>query len=112
MPAPWLATALKAIPWSVLWAQAPAIIEASRKLFVRARDTTPAGPALGDIEARVAALETNERSQAALVEQIAAQMEQLTLALEVVAARVRLALGLAVAALLAAGAVGLWVALR
>lgn len=95
MSAPWLATALKAIPWSVLWTQAPAIIDASRKLFIRSRDSKP-----------------EERSQAALVEQIAAQIEQLTLALEVVAARVRLALSLSVMALVIALLLGVWVLLR
>lgn len=115
MPAPWLATALKAIPWSILWEQAPAIIDASRKLFVRAREFKSAperAPDAGGVEARLAALEQNERSQAALLEQIAAQTEQLTLGLEVLAARVRLALALGAAALAVAALAALWVLLR
>lgn len=118
MPAPWLTTALKVIPWSVLWAQAPAIIDASRKLWVRARESksvtaTPERPVdAGGIDVRLAALESNEKSQAALLEQIAAQIEGLTLGLEVIAARVRLALGLSAAALVIAGSLALWVLLR
>lgn len=118
MPDPWLTTALKAIPWSMLWAQAPAIIDASRKLFVRARDLKSAPPAsertrdADGLETRLAALEQNERSQAALLEQIASQTEQLTLGLAVLAARVRLVLAVAAAALGVAILLVVWMLLR
>jgi len=114
MHSPWLTTALKAIPWSVLWAQAPTIIDASRKLLDRWRDAKSAGPAgnSGALNARLAALEQNEKSQAVLLQQFAAQTESLTLALEVVAARLRLALALSLAALVVALAAGVWVLLR
>ena len=112
MPTPWLAAALKAIPWSTLLSQAPSLIEQSRKLFVRLRvptdDTPPRPDVLEEIRARLDTLDSNSRTQAELLRQITEQMQRLTLGLEVVAARTRLALGLAAVALLGAGGLWLW----
>ena len=109
MPAPWLAAALKAIPWSTLLSQAPSIIETSRKLFSR---VPPAAPPerhqvdLNELRTRLEALEANERSQAELLRQVADQMQRLTLGLEVIAARARLGLALGIIALV--GMLGFW----
>lgn len=113
MPAPWLAAALKAIPWSTLLSQAPTLIEHSRKLFTRASASSNATSApqpdvLAEIRTRLDALDGNSRTQAELLRQITEQMQRLTLGLEVVAARTRLALWLAAAALVGTGALWLW----
>jgi len=109
MAVPWLA-ALKAVPWSTLLSQAPTLIEHSRKLFTRASTpiATPTPDALSEIRARLDTLDSNTRTQAELLRQIAEQMQRLTLGLEVVAARTRLALWLALAALIGSGALWLW----
>ena len=116
MPAPWLAAALKAIPWSTLLSQAPTLIEHSRKLFTRTPPTNPpASPqpdVLAEIRTRLDVLDGNSRTQAELLRQITEQMQRLTLGLEVVAARTRLALWLAAAALVGTGALWLWWATR
>lgn len=112
MPAPWLAAALKAIPWSTLLSQAPTLIEHSRKLFTRAASpgatASPQPDVLAEIRTRLDALDVNARTQAELLRQITEQMQRLTLGLEVVAARTRLALWLAAAALVGTGALWLW----
>lgn len=119
MPAPWIAAALKAIPWSTLMSQAPSLIEQSRKLFTRIRSpaqSTPATPTTPDVLdqicARLDALEGHSQTQAELLRQIAEQMQRLTVGLEVVAARTRLALAAAVVALLASAALWLWWLIR
>ena len=112
MPAPWLAAALKAIPWSTLLSQAPTLIEHSRKLFTRAPSPNATGSpqpdVLAEIRTRLDALDGNSRTQAELLRQITEQMQRLTLGLEVVAARTRLALWLAAAALVGTGTLWLW----
>lgn len=117
MPAPWLAAALKAIPWSTLMSQAPSLIEQSRKLFTRIRSPAQPTPAttpdvLDQIRTRLDALEAHSQTQAELLRQIAEQMQRLTVGLEVVAARTRLALAAAVVALLTTAALWLWWLIR
>jgi hypothetical protein len=71
------------VPWVQIVQLMPSILEVSRELLKRTRraeppalppSTAPAGP----LEARIAALEENERRQAELVSSMAEQLAQLT----------------------------------
>ena len=67
------------VPWIQIVQWVPSILEVSRELLNRSR-RPPATPD-GDLVARVAALEENERRQAELVNRMAEQTAQLTTAI-------------------------------
>jgi hypothetical protein len=103
-------SAIKAVPWALLLKNAPQIVKAADALAgrLRARDL----PSTGDhgahdveaLESRVAALEEHDRSDAAVLRQMAEQIEALTTNTVMLAARVRtlgfVAIALAVALVL------------
>lgn len=72
------------VPWVQIVQLMPSILEVSRELLKRARRAEPAPPlpattaAPAPLEARIAALEDNERRQAELVSNMADQLAQLT----------------------------------
>lgn len=73
------------VPWVQIVQLMPSIIEMSRELLKRSRRAGPAAPALpsapaaeAPLEARILALEENERRQAELVSNMADQLAQLT----------------------------------
>jgi len=76
------------VPWIQIVQLMPSILDVSRELLKRTRRqaaldaTAPADslPANGTLEARVRALEENERRQAELVTKMADQLAQLTVA--------------------------------
>jgi hypothetical protein len=93
---------LKAVPWSMILANAPAMVEGARKLLDMRR---PPGPPVADGEAglaeRVAALESRERRMLELIESLASSNQQLIEAIDVLRRRARVAFG--VSAVLAIG---------
>jgi hypothetical protein len=69
-----------AVPWLQIVQLVPSLVEVSRDLLKRSRQTPPAiGDAsdAGDLGARILALEENERRQAELVSQMAEEMAKL-----------------------------------
>jgi hypothetical protein len=71
------------VPWKQLIMFTPQIIDLSRELLKRARGTQAPSPSArpvdeGNLPARVAALEDNERRQAELVERMALQQAELS----------------------------------
>ncbi len=115
---PWLTVAVKTIPWGALVRRAPDIIDAASGLLA----TRKSGPAeedaaartesqLGELQERLASLESHDRETAEVVNQIAEQTRDLTNGLGILAAKVRvLSLALVVTAALAIIAIGISVA--
>ncbi len=69
MPVPWL----KIVQW------VPSILDLSRDLVRRSKQTSPeSGSPASNLEARIAALEENERRQAELVDTMAQQSASLS----------------------------------
>jgi uncharacterized coiled-coil protein SlyX len=76
------------VPWAEIFRLMPSILELSRELVKRTRHPPAAEPPVPDngaiatapLEARIQALEENERRQAELVTNMADQLEQLTTA--------------------------------
>lgn len=67
------------VPWLQIVQLVPSILDVSRELMKRTKQTPPAVPALAshtyeELAARVASLEENERRQAELVAQMAEQL--------------------------------------
>ena len=119
--APWLEAALRAVPWGTLLAQAPTLIEASRRLLERRSPAPPATPAaeaggieaqLAEIRARLDALEPAQGAQAQLLRQMAEQLERVAGGLATLAARQRLLMLIAGAGLTLAAAVAVWLLAR
>jgi hypothetical protein len=84
--------ALKAIPWRVLIAGAPAIAKAANVLLAANRPPDTPSASADDLRLlahRVSALEAQDRANAKLLKQIADQVDALTTATEVLAARLR-----------------------
>lgn len=86
------------VPWVQIVRLMPSILEVSRELLKRARRTPPGelpspvesgAPSGAALEARVAALEENERRQAELVTSMADQLAQLTTAVTALHGQVR-----------------------
>ena len=83
------------VPWIQIVQLMPAILDVSRDLLKRARrepppaPAVPAPPSVNPLEARVAALEENERRQAELVNNIAEQLAKLTAAATMLHKQVR-----------------------
>jgi len=75
-----------AVPWAQIVRLMPSILEVSHELLKRTRSLPRAAPAASpepsegrpELEARIAALEENERRQAELVNRVADQLDQLT----------------------------------
>ena len=105
------------VPWVQIVSLMPSILEVSRELLKRTRKLPVAVGQVGkdspaaSIEARVIALEENERRQAELITTMAAQLSQLTAAASALHKLTRwLLVGQAVTAVAAITAI--WVALR
>lgn len=84
--------ALKAIPWRVLIAGAPAIAKAANVLLAANRPPEKPTASADDLRLlahRVSALEAQDHANAALLKQMADQLDGLTTATEVLAARLR-----------------------
>jgi hypothetical protein len=68
-----------AVPWLQIVQLVPSILDVSRELMKRTKQTPPPAAALGahtydELAARVASLEENERRQAELIAQMAEQL--------------------------------------
>lgn len=107
----------KSVRWEEVVRHAPKIVEAARVLYEsnrqrQQRSADPSGPPpgpdpaaalktrLADLEAQVRRLQENETQQAALVSDMAKQLEAVTKSLETLAVRTTLLLWVSVAALL------------
>ena len=91
------------IPWGAILTHGPAIVSAARSLL--ASQSTKAHVRNRSIEARLEQLETASVETARLVEQMAEQLQALTLAQQEMQRRLRTALIIgAIAAVLAVGA--------
>lgn len=86
---------LKAVPWSMIIANAPALVEGARKLLDKRRMPDAAeAPGNGDpVVQRLAALEGRERKVLELIESLAQSNQQLIVAVQLLQRRIRLALG-------------------
>lgn len=107
----------KSVKWEEVVRHAPKIVEAARVLYEtnRQRQPRPAGSggsggpdptsglktSLADLEAQVIRLQDNESQQAALVSDIAKQLDALTVSVDALASRVQMLLWLAVGGLVA-----------
>jgi primosomal protein N'' len=70
-----------AVPWLQIVQLVPSIVDVSRELLKKNRRPEPepgAPQTVGELEARIARLEENERRQAELVNQMAEQLAALT----------------------------------
>ena len=99
-----------AVPWSQIVRLMPSILEVSHELLKRTRGLPRAAPPATDdrsadrpeLEARIAALEENERRHAELVNRVADQLDQLTSAVTVLHRRTMTLLATQIVAALAA----------
>jgi hypothetical protein len=107
----------KSVKWEEVVRHAPKIVEAARILYEtnRQRQPRPAGSGgsggsdlspdlktrLADLEAQVSSLQDNESQQAALVSDIARQLDVLTGSVDALASRVQMLLWLAAGGLVA-----------
>jgi hypothetical protein len=107
MALPWH-LALRAIPWTAILANAPALAQSARALLSEARRSSPESPAkLDTLAERVAALEQRDRETAEVIAQLVAQNTALMTATEVLVARVRwLLVASSIAIVVAAAAIG------
>lgn len=88
------------VPWVQIVRLMPSIMDVSRELLKRSRHPAPGGaparvdglPASTTLEARISALEENERRQAELVTSMAEQLAQLTTAVTALHRQTRLLL--------------------
>ena len=92
-------SALTRLPWRLIVDHAPTIVDAARRLYASSRTpparTEPGERAAGSIESlqrAIEQLEAHEVQRAALLAELAKQVQDMTTALEVLRARVRLAL--------------------
>jgi hypothetical protein len=93
------------MPWRLLVDHAPIIVDAARQLYAGSRGTYRRPPpterttaSLESLQRAVEQLEAREVQQAAVLDELAKQVQDMTTALEVLRARVRWALaGTAVA---------------
>lgn len=112
---PWLAVAVKTIPWATLVRRAPEIIEAAGGLLASRKAGQVADHAaartesqLGELQERLENLESHDQETAKVVNQIAEQTQELTNGIRILAAKVRLlSLLLVVTAALAIIAIGI-----
>jgi hypothetical protein len=94
---------MPSIPWTAILAHAPAIVAAAERLFATARPNQFTEQTRG-IEARLARLEKGSEESARLIQEIAQQLQALTLAEAAAVRQTRVAI------IVAAVAVGLAVA--
>jgi len=94
---PWLAAAVKSIPWSTLVRRAPDIIDAAAGLLASRKAGEAAKHAaartesqLGELQERLASLESHDQQIAEVVNQIAQQTQDLTNGIGILAAKLRL----------------------
>jgi hypothetical protein len=94
---PWLAVAVKTIPWSTLVRRAPDIIDAAASLLASRkagqaadRVAARAESQFGELEQRIESLEAHDQETAKVVNQIAEQTRDLTNGIGILAAKVRL----------------------
>jgi hypothetical protein len=105
---------LKNVPWATILANAPGIVDGAKKLAAAMRnkpDTAGAGvdgAASGDPDARLLAIEQQQRAAAELLRSLADQNAQMAQALTVLQQRARVHLRIAIIALIAAGGALLW----
>ena len=96
---------LKAVPWSVILANAPALLDGARKLLEKRKSPgEPFDP--GDevgMATRIAALENRERRMLELIESLASNNQQLIETVDWLRRRARLGFG--ISAMLAVGLV-------
>ena len=108
---PWLTVAVKTIPWSTLVGRAPDIIDAASRLLGSRKASHAAAKTesqLGELQERLASLESHDQETAKVVNQIAEQTRDLTTGIEILAAKLRLlSLLLVVTAALAIIAIGI-----
>lgn len=113
---PWLATAVKSIPWTALVARAPALIDAasslmySRKVSEVRDSAVKTETRLDELRGAVDRLVEQDQESARVIRQITEQTRDLTMGLEILAAKVRL-LSVVLAATLVVAAVTLGLAL-
>ena len=91
--------ALRRLPWKTLLVHAPTLVDAARHLYATTRtpaDAPAPGPRAPDgierLRSAMEELEARERQQAALVADLAKQMQALATALDVLRARLIIAL--------------------
>lgn len=113
---PWLAVAVKTIPWGTLVRRAPDIIDAAAGLLASRKATRAAedvsartASKLDDLRGRLEALEAHDRETAEVVNQIAEQTRDLTEGIGILAAKLRL-LSLLLVVTLALTVVGIGIA--
>ena len=105
---PWI-SALTRMPWRLLVDHAPTIVDAARHLYAgsrgaygRSRPSDRATTSLESLQRTVEQLEARELQHAAVLDELAKQVQAMTTALEVLRARVRWAwIGAAVATIIA-----------
>jgi hypothetical protein len=91
---------VKALPWRMIIANAPKVVDAARGVYEARRRaaslpeirTAPRGDTTREIEFAVATLEEHATRQAAVVAQLATQVEAMAGAIEVMRRRLALAL--------------------
>jgi len=93
---PWLAVAVKTIPWTTLVRRAPDIIDAAASLLTSRKASQTAEhiaakteSQLDDLSRRLESLESHDQATAEVVNQIAEQTRDLTNGLGILAAKVR-----------------------
>ena len=87
-------SALKRIPWRLLVDHAPTLVDAARRVYVGSRiaghrPTREPTASLDVLQRAVEDLEAREVKHAAVLEQLAKQVQELTTAVDVLRARVR-----------------------
>ncbi|MDX1433060.1 MAG: hypothetical protein R3286_11500 [Gammaproteobacteria bacterium] len=93
---PWLATAVKSIPWASLVARAPTLIDAasslmySRKVSEVRDNAVKTETRLEELRGAVARLALQDQESARVIREITEQTRDLTMSLEILAAKVRL----------------------
>ena len=94
---PWLAVAVKTIPWTTLVRRAPDIIDAAASLLGSKKAGQEAHHAaaqtesqLSEFQQRLENLESHNQATAEVVNQIAEQTQDLTAGISILAAKVRL----------------------
>jgi hypothetical protein len=90
---------LKAVPWSVILANAPALVDGARKLLDKKRSPgseARRGEEEGSVEHRLALLENRERKMLELIESLAASNQQMIEAIAALRQRARVILGISV----------------
>ena len=92
----WLGIVAKHVPWGEIVRRTPDILAAAAGLLERQKslpersDGSTEIPAAPELESQLLALEARDREHAEVIEQMAAQLRELSIGMEVLAARIRL----------------------